>query len=134
MIRKRVPNHQQQHVIQSDVAHLPDFDRGNEFREWSGNSYAGHTEYTGEFVRYVLRHWSTTIAEIEYSHVTKTTTLTYFDARYHSSTTRSFQGRILRALDRAGVSVAEAYNQLSRPTHQRGLMYRSEHDSPLIHT
>ena len=107
-MRKNVTNKEQETRIATDVLTL------KTARDWQGNSYSG-TAYA-ENNSYDLLHWSTRIATVQDG------ALTYFDARYHSATTRGFQGRILRGLARAGIDVSAARQELSKPTHERGVV------------
>ena len=95
-----VPNNAQAARIERDVTNP---------RDWFGNSYRATSRASG--MTYV--HWNTTIAE------TTDGRLTYFDARYISTTTRGFQSRIVAGLDAAGIDVSAAQAELAKPTHER---------------
>lgn len=107
-MRKNVANYEQETRIATDILTL------KTARDWQGNSYSG-TVYA-ENNSYDLYHWSTRIATV------KDGALTYFDARYHSATTRGFQGRILRGLARAGIDVSQAKQELAKPTDAREIL------------
>lgn len=120
-----VPNHSQADRIARDVARLMRGD-GHTVEYWSGNSYLGvpsTQSVSGPDIVHAIRyvHWNTTIAE-----VVQGVGLTYFDARYHSSTTRSFQARILKGLANlqgdAWSRVQAAYGELAKPTGARGVL------------
>ena len=118
-----VPNHSQVDRIASD---LRQFSQGTRPTDWHGNSYSGYTFLSARHdgIVYVLQHWNTSIAEF----VVKdgAVKLIHFDARYHSSTTRSFQGRILTAMEHAAVDPTPGQTsiswELSRPTGARTVL------------
>lgn len=124
-----VPNHSQSDRIARDVAKLMRGE-GDTLQAWIGNSYRSipttHS-VNGESIVHSIRliHWDTTIAE-----VVQGVGLTYFDARYHSGTTRSFQSRILKGLanlqGEAWTRVQTAYSELARPTGERSVLDYSE--------
>ena len=90
-----VPNHTQAIRIASDLNKLA---RGESADDWHGNSYAGIVGYPQDGGRmYTLIHWSTPIAQLHIASNGEVSVL-MFNARYISATTRSFQGRIYRAL------------------------------------
>lgn len=121
-----VPNHSQVDRIATDLRKLA---HNDDPAVWQGNSYQGfpvtakvrqETKHNG----YQLKHWSTTIAEFHYT--PQGVVLAYFDARYISSTTRGFQGRILRAMSRvfgpAHATVVRVAEELALPTGERGVL------------
>lgn len=119
-----VPNHSQTSRIRFDIQKLQN-GLGDTLQYWHGNSYKGIpvTVYvSGEKVGHgiKLKHWDTTIAVIT------TVGPIYFDARYISSTTRGFQGRILNALRTAYgdnyASVARIAEELALPTGERDVL------------
>ena len=128
-----VPNHTQAERIAQDIRRIQQWQRDQStpwsyvHTNWNGNSYGGycltqtveganHAPTTA--VVYRLFHWNTEIATLEFreDEITRITV----NAVYHSSTTRGFQGRILRALQSAGFDTQILIDELSLPTHQRG--------------
>jgi len=124
-----VPNHSQASRIRFDIQKLQN-GQGDTLQHWQGNSYKGIpvTIYVdGEKVGHgiQLKHWDTTIAVI-----TMVGPI-YFDARYISSTTRGFQGRIINALRTAFgenyASVVRIAEELALPTGEREVLdWRAE--------
>ena len=119
-----VPNHTQAARIRHDIVNAC---CNRTPKAWRGNSYSARvvTDDTRTFSQlfYQLVHWDTTIAEISvYGGVIS---VTYFDARYISSTTRGFQSRILKALVELVGSdhpdVVAISQELGKPTHSRGV-------------
>lgn len=117
-----VPNHAQAARIASDLNKLA---RGESASDWQGNSYRGIVGYAPESGHYyTLIHWSTPICQIAV-HKGKVVVM-MFNARYISSTTRSFQGRILSALRRVHDArtndLTAIGDELSRSTGERQLL------------
>lgn len=114
-----VPNHSQTSRIRFDIQALQN---GQTPSDWRGNSYAGIVGYATENGRlYTLIHWQTPIAQI---HVKDgVATILFFDARHISTTTRGFQGRIIRALSTAlgmrNPDVERIHAELGRKTSDR---------------
>lgn len=119
-----VPNHAQTSRIRFDLQRLAGIDHKNTIKDWHGNSYQGrlYSDYQTRLSIYELVHWSTTIAQFT-TETPGVVRLHYFNARYISSTTRSFQGRILNAMATAlgenHPSVIQVREMLSQPTHNR---------------
>ena len=118
-----VPNHAQADRIASDLNKLA---RGESADDWRGNSYAGIVGYLQDGGRtYTLIHWSTPIAQLHIASDGKVSVL-MFNARYISSTTRSFQGRIYRALCKVHTinasDLAIIGQELGRKTHLREVL------------
>ena len=128
-----VPNHAQSARITRDIRRMQQWQRDQStpwsdvHTSWSGNSYSGYclTETVEgankaaiTAVVYHLFHWSTEIATIEFreDEITRVS----FLARYISTTTRGFQGRILQGLQQAGFDTNEIVHELALPTDQRG--------------
>lgn len=108
------PNHQQTARITADLSALQ---QGTPVKNWQGNSYHGYI--SGGFYR--LIHWSTEIATFD-----DTGRCVYFDATYHSATTRSFQGRILAAMSTSDPMYDAVKAELGKPTGTRGYIYRAD--------
>lgn len=128
-----VPNHAQVARIASDIRRMAhwQYNQSTPWSDvhttWNGNSYSGYClTQTVEgangapttAIVYHLFHWNTEIATIEFreDEITRVT----FLARYISSTTRGFQGRILRGLQQAGFDTNLIVEELALPTHHRG--------------
>ena len=130
-----VPNHTQAARIARDIRRMQHWQKeqatpwSDVHTSWSGNSYGGycltqtveganHAPTTA--VVYRLFHWNTEIATIEFreDEITRVS----FLARYISTTTRGFQGRILQGLQQAGFDTDEIVHELALPTHQRGFV------------
>ena len=119
-----VPNHSQADRITSDIRKLLD-GKGDTLQYWQGNSYRGipvTVSLANETVLHgiKLKHWDTTIAVVTMAGPI------YFDARYISSTTRSFQGRILNAMRTAYgenyAAVVRIAEELALPTGERDVL------------
>ena len=104
------PNHQQTAKITGDICTLQ---QGRPVKDWHGNSYSGY--FDGNHYR--LIHWNTEIARFD-----STGRCVYFDAQYHSTTTRSFQGRILAAMSPRDPMYDRVREELGKPTGDRGLI------------
>ena len=115
-----VPNHAQASRIASDLIKLA---RGESVADWRGNSYAGIVGYQDGGRMYTLIHWSTPIARLHITRDGKVYVL-MFNARYISATTRSFQGRIYRALCKVHAidegELSAISDELGKKTHERG--------------
>ena len=136
-----VPNYAQADRIASDIRRIsswqsnPSTPWSEVHTSWTGNSYSGYclTETVEgsnsaptTAVVYHLIHWTTEIATIEFREdgITRIT----FNARYFSTTTRGFQGRILSGLQRAGFDTTLIVSELSLPTPQREkVTYLTDH-------
>lgn len=105
------PNHQQTAKIARDISALQ---QGRPVEHWQGNSYSGHV--SGGIYRLV--HWSTEIALFD-----DTGACIVFDAQYYSTTTRSFQGRILAAMSPRDPMYGRVRAELAKPTGDRGRIY-----------
>ena len=121
-----VPNHLQAERIASDLRKFKDVDYKTTIKDWRGNSYQGrlYTDYQTGLPVYELVHWNTTIAQFT-TLVPGKVICTYFDASYHSSTTRAFQSRIVNAMGRSAVDTlaqSRIYYELSHPTAIRGIV------------
>ena len=119
-----VPNHAQVNRIASDLNLLA---QGKDARDWQGNSYAGIVGYATDRGRlYTLIHWSTPIAQLHVANDGRVSVL-MFNARYISSTTRSFQGRIYKALCKVhSINASDLQHigtELGKKTHERGALY-----------
>lgn len=117
------PNHAQVNRIAYGLNSLAE---GKSAPDWRGNSYAGVVGYAKSGAHlYTLIHWSTPIAQLHVSAEGKVSVL-YFDARYISSTTRSFQGRIYRALTKVhGIrpnDLTAIGDELAKSTGNRGVL------------
>lgn len=115
-----VPNHAQANRIASDLNKLA---RGESAVDWRGNSYAAVVGYATDRGRlYTLVHWSTPIAQLHIASNGKVSVL-LFNARYISATTRSFQGRIYRALCKVhsinANDLSAIGDELGKKTHER---------------
>ena len=104
------PNHQQTARITADLSALQ---QGTPVENWQGNSYRGYV--SGGF--YSLVHWDTEIARFDAAG-----NCAYFDAQYHSTTTQSFQGRILSAMPTSDPLYDTVKAELAKPTDDRGLI------------
>ena len=117
-----VPNHAQTNRIASDLNKLA---RGESAYDWHGNSYVGIVGYQDGGRMYTLIHWSTPIAQLHIASDGKVSVL-MFNARYISATTRSFQGRIYRALFKVHTinvsDLAIIGHELGRKTHLREVL------------
>ena len=124
IIRKNVPNYSQAQVIAADLFRVRDNDNPGATLSWSGNSYAGERRRAEDDANiYVLTHWNTVIATVGFHEETEKLALIYFNARHISATTRGFQGRILKALDKVGVwGTSVVASELGKPTHKRGVI------------
>lgn len=122
-----IPNHLQVNRIAFDLNGLS-LGMQTGIRDWQGNSYRGIIGYApngGHY--YTLIHWSTPIAQFEVAQGTLEApgrvNVLMFDARYISSTTRSFQGRILNALKHVNRADGDHYvaiaNELGKPMGMR---------------
>lgn len=105
------PNHQQTAKIAADISALQE---GRPVKDWHGNSYKGHIY--GDHYR--LIHWHTAIATFD-----STGRCVYFNATYHSVTTRSFQRRILDAMSPSDPMHDRVVEELAKPTGARGRIY-----------
>ena len=119
-----VPNHAQAIRIASDLNKLA---RGKSADDWHGNSYAGIVGYPQDGGRtYTLTHWSTPIAQLHIASNGEVSVL-MFNARYISATTRSFQGRIYRALCEVHAinasDLSHIGHELGRETHLREVLH-----------
>lgn len=119
-----VPNHLQSNHIASDLNRLAAGQLN--IGDWRGNSYHGIVDYAaGGAHLYTLVHWNTPIAQLHIASNGKVSVL-HFDARYISSTTRSFQGRIYRALCKVHAvnasDLAHIGEELGRKTHLRKVL------------
>ena len=119
-----VPNHAQTSRIRFDIQKLQN-GQGDQLEYWQGNSYRGipvTVSLANETVLHgiKLKHWDTTIAVVTMAGPI------YFDARYISSTTRSFQGRILNAMRTAYgenyAAVVRIAEELALPTGERDVL------------
>lgn len=120
-----IPNHSQAQRIRRDVRRLA-ADLITHGDAWQGNSYALQVEIDPGSKALQYRHWSTIICEIEQAPgTTEKVRVTYFDARYHSSTTRGFQGRLLEAFKYGLIpadQLSRIVNELALPTGLRGVL------------
>lgn len=127
-----VSNHAQSAHIARDIRRLQHWQKeqstpwSDVHTTWAGNSYGGYClTQTVEgangaptmAVVYHLFYWNTEIATLEFRG-DETTRVTFF-ARYITTTTRGFQGRILKALQQAGFDTNLIVSELSQPTRQR---------------
>ena len=122
-----VPNYLQVDQIATDLLKLT---YNDDPAAWKGNSYRGFpitakVSQEAKYNGYQLKHWGTTIAVFHYA--PQGVVLAYFDARYISSrTTRGFQGRILRAMNRVfgpdHAAVVRVSEELALPTGERGVL------------
>lgn len=119
-----VPNHSQTSRIRFDLQRLASVDHKQTIKDWHGNSYQGrlYTDYQTGLSVYELVHWSTTIAQFT-TFIPGKVLMTYFNARYISTTTRGFQSRIFNAMRTAlgenNPAVRAVGNELGKPTAQR---------------
>lgn len=119
-----VPNHSQASRIRFDLQKLASVDHKQTIKDWRGNSYQGrlYTDYQTGLSVYELVHWNTTIAQFT-TVVPGKVLMTYFNARYISTTTRGFQSRILNAMRTAlgenSPAVLAVDNELGKSTALR---------------
>lgn len=117
-----VPNYAQIDRIVADIEKLYKGElRHRPMRIWEGNSYSGLVHYDPKLgAIYTLYHWNTVICELN-----ETDGLVYFDAIYHSSTTRRYQSRIQRALHETALDSISHLRlkmidaELNKPTGKR---------------
>lgn len=105
------PNRQQTAKIAGDICALQ---QGRPVESWKGNSYRGYAS----FGIYRLIHWNTEIATFN-----EIGQCVQFDAHYYSATTRSFQGRILAAMQPDEPLYEWVREELAKPTGDRGRIY-----------
>lgn len=124
MTTTNVPNHSQTSRIQHDIQTILR-GQGDRVSYWQGNSYKSipvtiHVDGHRIIHGIKLVHWNTPIAIIT------AVGAIYFDARYISSTTRGFQGRIVNAMRNVFgndyASVARIVEELSLPTSERDVL------------
>ena len=117
-----VPNHTQAARIAVDLKRLQS-GQAEIIKDWQGNSYQGRAyKHDGIWI-YELVHWSTTIAQ--FALIGGQVVMTWFDARYLSSTTRGFQGRIIKGMTNSHIGrgwIEMVSDQLSQPTGKREII------------
>jgi len=120
-----IPNYRQSERMASDLSLLASH-QYPQIKDWTGSSYTGRaiSTWPARQHAYELTHWDTLIAR--FVETPTGIALDYFDATYHSVSTRAFQGRILAAVADYPNIENTIRDELAKPTQHRGIIRGQE--------